>query len=91
MTIELEQKFYDTFGIKPKKLFSARQGINPNAVIYPEITAEKLLKMICICSSYVQNFNYGDNYVHDFLELSATNIQDLKEEVLKKCNVTIDN
>lgn len=48
MTTELEQKFYDTFEIEPKKLFSARMEINPDAVLYPEITAEKLLGMICI-------------------------------------------
>lgn len=44
----LTEEFYDTFGIEPKKLFSAKMGINPDAVFYPGITAEKLLQMICI-------------------------------------------
>lgn len=60
MTTELEQKFYDTFGIekrciRPKDCI--RKGICRGAVAcdfytYPEITAEKLLEMICILNNY---------------------------------------
>lgn len=79
MTIELEQEFFKVFGIEPKKLFSARQGINPDAVIYPEITAEKLLEMICICNS-----TYINGYTNYFMATGKTK-EELKEEILKKC------
>ena len=48
MTTEIEEQFFKVFGIEPYKLFSARQGINPDAVIYPEITDRKLLQLLCI-------------------------------------------
>lgn len=72
MTTELEQEFFKTFKIEPKKLFSARQGINPDAVVYPEITAKKLLEMICI---------YNNN-VCENEKITPSNINTLKKDVL---------
>ena len=45
---------------------------------YPDIKAEKLLEMICICSSYVRELNYD-------YEINAKNIDNLKEEILQDC------
>lgn len=70
MTTELEQEFFRVFGIEPKKLFSARQGINPDAVIYPEITVEKLLQMICIWNYIVPGIDDCIIPV-DYLELKS--------------------
>lgn len=79
MTSESEQKFYDTFEIEPKKLFSARQGINPDAVFYPEITTDKLLKIICILNKhYAENFQCATMLVGDTIEK-------IKECILKDC------
>lgn len=78
MTTELEQEFYDTFGIEPKKLFSARQGINTDAVLYPDITSEKLLEMICIINEFISMFNWKQiRYISTF------EIETLKENILK--------
>lgn len=67
----IEQEFFRVFGIEPKKLFSARQGINPDAVIYSEITAEKLLRMICIAMKYKNAYRF------------VNGIEDLKEQTLE--------
>lgn len=79
MTTELEQKFYDIFGIEKIKDFNyCNGGIVEYCLKYPEITAEKLLQMICICSSYVRELNYD-------YEINAKNIDDLKKEILEDC------
>ncbi len=50
MTTELEQEFYDTFGIEQKVKTIPCYGGHKIVELepYPEITAEKLLEMICI-------------------------------------------
>lgn len=57
---EIEKQFFECIGIEPKKLFSARQGINPDAVIYPEITDRKLLELFAIdnVTTYEELRNY---------------------------------
>ena len=57
MTTELEQKFYDTFGIEEKEnLNYTEKGFVEHTYNYPEITAEKLLEMICLMN---KNELYG--------------------------------
>lgn len=46
MASELEQKFYDTFGIEPKKI-PTQPGWCPDVIeVYPEITSDILLQLI---------------------------------------------
>lgn len=68
MGSELEQKFYDTFSIEPrchnpivylsgnKKCKGVCQ--NCEQYNYPNITAEKLLQMICIYNEFQNNCDY---------------------------------
>lgn len=91
MTSELEQKFYDTFGIEKQcvcpyfpeykengceiciKYFQGKKDCNEkNQYKYPDITAEKLLEMICI---------YNNN-VYENEKITPSNINTLKEDVL---------
>ena len=56
------------------KYFQGKKDCNEkNRYKYPDITAEKLLQMICILSAY--------NYI--FEDLKADNIEQLKEEIIK--------
>lgn len=49
MTTELEQEFYDTFGIEEKEnLNYTEKGFIEHTYNYPDITAEKLLQLLCI-------------------------------------------
>ena len=90
MTTELEQEFFRMFGIKPKRqcYYSdthCKNNCNKDCVNfymkpkYPEITAEKLLEMICICNS-----TYINGYTNYFMATGKTK-EVLKEEILKKC------
>ena len=57
MRSELEQEFYDTFGIeKIENLNYTEKGFIEHTYNYPEITAEKLLQMVCIMN---ENELYG--------------------------------
>ena len=58
---EIEKQFFECIGIEPKKLFSARQGINPDAVIYPEITDRKLLELIELLRQHFNLYFWGKN------------------------------
>lgn len=90
MTTELEQKFFRMFGIKPKRqcYYSdthCKNHCNKDCVNfymkpkYPEITAEKLLEMICILNKhYAENFQCATMLVGDTVEK-------IKECVLKDC------
>ena len=91
MVSELEQKFFRVFGIEPKHKCSSPllriynsdvcKGIdNCNKCAYyeyyyPEITAEKLLQLLCIV---IDEYNRNG---HTFY-LDSTNIEELKEEIL---------
>lgn len=87
MKSELEQKFYETFGIKKRCIRPkdcVRKGICRGAVAcdfytYPEITAERLLQMIC-----VYNSTYTNGYTNYSL-LNERNVEKLKEQILKNC------
>lgn len=73
MTTELEQEFYDTFGIEEKEnLNYTEKGFIEHTYNYPEITAEKLLEMICI---------YNNN-VCENEKITPSNINTLKKDVL---------
>ena len=80
MRSEIEQEFYDTFGIEKIKDFNyCNGGIVEHYLKYPEITAEKLLEMICICNS-----TYINGYTNYFMATGKSK-EELKEEILKKC------
>ena len=66
MTTELEQEFFDTFGIENRFIIQTHEKL------YPEITAEKLLELICI---------YNNN-VYENEKITPSNIDTLKEDVL---------
>ena len=83
MTSEIEQHFFEVFGIEPLKLFSARMGINPDAVIYPEITSDILLQILCIV---VDEYEHSG---HTFY-IDATNIEELKSDILDALMGCID-
>ena len=87
---EIEEKFMITFGIKPNgqrcrdysccvcnKYKTCTKGK------YPEITDKILLKLICICSSYTQHIIFDD--IPCLYEITAKNIEDLKNEILEDC------
>ena len=67
MTTELEQEFFDTFGIENRFIIQTHEKL------YPEITAEKLLELICILNETACEV------------LAAENIDDLKNEILETC------
>ena len=80
MVTELEQKFYDTFGIEKKcnketyKLCVGSLSCNDcQSPYYPKITAEKLLEMICILNNY-------DKY-----DCWAVTVAKLKDAILENC------
>ena len=94
MTTKLEQKFYDTFGIKPKRqcYYSdthCKNHCNKDCVNfymkpkYPEITAEKLLQLLCMV---IDEYNRNG---HTFY-LDSTNVKELKEEILDNLMGCID-
>lgn len=94
MTSELEQNFYDTFGIEPEHHFSyIYEKVSENKLeyestevskIYPEITSEKLLEMICIYNSFQNDeaslfipFDIGINNVKNIaLQVITKSIND---------------
>lgn len=85
MTTELEQEFFRAFGIEPKnkcgKNLIYPNCLNPDKcgydnciyyqIEYPDITAEKLLEMICIAMKYKNTYRF------------VNGIEDLKEQTLK--------
>lgn len=87
MITKLEQKFYDTFGIEPYIYYDCLddyKSCNRENCIYcgayrkllhkPNITAEKLLEMICVCSTvYPLTINFKET------------IDELKEFILDFC------
>ena len=93
MTTELEQKFYDTFGIESYtyydclsdyKLYDQQPCNRENCIscgayrklLYkPEITAEKLLQLLCIVINEYSRNGYT-------FYLDSTNVKELKEEIL---------
>lgn len=86
MTIELEQEFFKTFGIEPKyktcifkycknKKEYDCDNCGDRLWHYPEITAKKLLEMVCLVAD-IHNFN------KEIFDIEQTNINDLKEFIL---------
>lgn len=80
MTNDIEEKFFKVFGIEPKKLFSARQGINTDAVIYPEITDRILLELICIYIGY-ERIYMGTFELGHFRRFMLAMLIDLYKEI----------
>lgn len=83
MITELEQEFYDTFGIEPFcDLPCNKRGVEctDNTYCgnkYPDITAEKLLEMICILNNYGKYDCWG------------VTIARLKKAILENCIVVV--
>ena len=84
MTTELDQEFFNVFGVEPKNK-CGKDLIYPNClnpdkcgydsciyyqIEYPDITAEKLLEMICI-NSYFCGVNFHNLWVKNPDELKA--------------------
>ena len=102
MTTELEQKFYDIFGIEPK-YYCTYEKVAENKLEYectdndlekckkckdvgkkyPEITAGKLLQLLCIV---IDEYNRNG---HTFY-LDSTNVKELKEDILDALMGCID-
>ena len=74
MATELEQEFYDTFGIEKRYIILEDDygQYRTHEKLYPKVTAEKLLEMICI---------YNNN-VYENEKIVPSNINTLKEDVL---------
>ena len=79
MTTELEQEFYDTFGIEKRyiTLEDDYGKYQTHEKLYPEITAEKLLEMICILNNYGKYDCWG------------VTIARLKKAILENCIVVV--
>ena len=81
---ELEQEFYNTFGIEPEYTYIGHYPLtDENGIIqpptYPDITAEKLLEMICVLNNY---FKYN---------CWASTVTTLKYAILENCvEVVVD-
>lgn len=83
MTNELEQEFYNTFGIeKIENLNYTEKGFIEHTYNYPVITAEKLLEMICIYNEYQNNCDYLvvpfniKTFKDDFLKIMIKSVND---------------
>lgn len=75
MTTELEQEFFKVFGIEPEYTYIGHYPLtDENGIIqppkYPEITAEKLLQMICI-NSYFCGVDFHHLWVKNPDEIKA--------------------
>lgn len=76
---EIEKKFMKTFNIKPKcDLPCQKRGVEcvDNTYCgnkYPKITSDILLELICILNDF------------EGIDVKATTIEELKEELLKQC------
>lgn len=94
MTSKIEQKFYDTFEIEPLSNWhkckdygctscNEYEICSSREFIYPDITAEKLLQLLCIV---INEYNING---HTFY-LDSTNVEELKEEILDALMGCID-
>lgn len=100
MTIELEQEFYDTFGIEPLRHVCYRGFDNcidndynchchnkkpckDSHAIYPEITAEKLLEIICMYNCF-QNDANSFLIPFDYKDIKNNVLEYLMEEIKDK-------
>ena len=76
MTTEIEKRFFKTFGIEAQaKAHEVREGLIECNLVYPEITAEKLLELIVILQNFVDI---------DFTALYFQNVECLKIEILNQ-------
>ena len=93
MAIELEQEFYDTFRIEPKcynPIVYLSEDKKCKCVCqkceqykYPNITAEKLLQLLCIV---IDEYNRNGRTFY----LDSTDVKELKEEILDALMGCID-
>ena len=73
MTNELEKQFFQCFGIKEKtnKVYGVQ--LDYHIDVYPQITGNILLELICILNDFTG------------IDVRATKIEKLKEEILNHC------
>lgn len=96
-TINIEQEFFRVFGIEPF-IYCSKPKLDCNSrknntctkdcefysgVLYPEITAEKLLQLLCIV---IDEYNRNGRTFY----LDSTNVKELKEEILDSLMGCID-
>lgn len=71
MTNELEEQFFQCFGIKPKQIeFNIGASVNASIFEYPSVSNTILLKLICIIGS---------------IYICAQDRETLKEHILVQC------
>ena len=80
MTTEIEKQFFECFGIEKQDV---KMPYGEWEYFYPEITAEKLLELLCIV---IDEYNHNG---HNF-SLDATNIEELKTDILDALMGCID-
>ena len=72
---ELEEKFFETFGIEPDTsevaYFTGNMG-------YPKITDRQLLDLYCICCKAFNLLNINSSVAFEF------DVEDLKNRILKR-------
>ena len=67
---DIQEQFFKTFGIEAiAKTKEVRDGLIECSLCYPEITAEKLLELICINNKHIHQHSdfggspiFGDDY-----------------------------
>ena len=74
---DLTQKFYDTFGIEKRyiTLEDDYGKFQTHDKLYPEITAEKLLEMICLLGTVIRHFKIPPKL----------KLEQLKYHILRNC------
>lgn len=80
MTTELEKKFFDTFGIEPKKVTIWNAFPCYTSKEYPMITDKQYLSLIAVLNNY---FNITEGG-YPIMLLGLT-IEALREHILKRC------
>jgi len=87
MITKLEKQFFKTFGIEKRYIILEDDygQYQTHEKLYPKITAEKLLQMICIYNS-----TYTNGYTNYSL-LNERNVEKLKEQILKNCLIVRDD
>lgn len=77
MKMTIEEQFFKVFEIETQHVLDIKT--NQFVDFYPEITAEKLLQLICILNKYlILVYGLGERY-------NKYKYNDLKKEILENC------
>ena len=76
---DIEQQFFKTFGIEARaKSKEVRDGLIECGLLYPEITAEKLLELICKLARFKMK-------EREFYKIKTSDLKILKTYILGDC------